>query len=86
MKHNANTLESVMSFALGSSIAAALTEHTQGRTLSYEHTSLSGTTATDYTARIYLFLVTLPGLKINFEVCREDSDIFFYGTRRISCV
>ena len=68
-----------MRFALGSFIVVALTEHTQGRTLYYEYISFSGTTATDYTGRIYLFLVMLPGLKINLKVCREDSDFFFMG-------
>lgn len=86
MKQHANTSAFVMRFALGSSVAVALTEHAQGRTLSCEHTSFSGTTATDCAGRIYLRLVTLPGLKINLKVCREDSDICFYGTGRISSV
>lgn len=86
MKHHGNTLVSVMRFGLGSLIVVALTEHTQGRTLYYEHISFSGTTATNYTGSIYFFLVSLPGLKINLKVCREDSEICFYGTGRISSV
>lgn len=87
MKYRANTLVSVMRFALGSLVVAALTEHTQGRTLYYEHISFSGTTATDYTGRIYLFLVALPGLKMNLKVCREDSEIcFLWDRKNIQCL
>lgn len=86
MKHHANTSGFVTRFALGSSGVVALTEHAQGRTLYYERTSFSGTTATGCTGRIYSHLVTVPGLKINLKVCREDSDTCFYGTGRISSV
>lgn len=41
--------------------------------------SFHGITATGYTGTLYLFLITLPGLKVNFKMCREQSGFFFYG-------